>query len=274
MKKLLVFGLAVVLVLTMATMVMAKGSIYFDLAVSGSSTNTLDTPDLPWAVIGTNPELFGASIANMDFSGTMGFLIGGEYNFDRFKVVAEYNGYSFEHDKTTGTYQDAVPLVGGQPIDNPANSNLDYTAIVTMVKGGYRLIDKDQVRFDVVAGYLGLEAKGMEGAYKDANFTNDGPMLGFDAYYDFSEKYTLKFSYETVIDGSPDLKALDDMSPSAKSSDLTAWKIRGIYKLNEKWDISLAYSNLASKIRYTTALGKVKVDSEFSGFALGTIYNF
>lgn len=271
MKKILIFGSAIVLVLTMATMVMAEGSIYFDLAVSGSSTNTLNTPDLPLAVIGTNPELLGASTANMDFSGTMGFLIGGEYNFDRFKVVAEYNGYKFKNDNTTGTLQGAL---GGGPIDKPSNSDLDYKAIITLIKGGYRLIDKDQFRFDVVGGYLGLKIKGMEGAYKDANFINDGPMLGFDVYYDFSEKYTLKCSYETVIDGSPSLKALDDMSPSSKSSDLTAWRIRGIYKLNEKWDISLAYSNLESKIRYTTALGKVKVDSKFSGFALGTIYHF
>lgn len=271
MKTLAVLAMALVLVFSMAAVVMAEGNFYFDLGISGSSTNTMKLPNLDLGAIGTNPALLGATDSKMSYDGTSGYLIGGEYNFGRYKVVAEYTGNTFKNTGVTGTKQ---PAAGGGSINLPGNSDLNFTANVTLIKGGYRFLDNDRFKLDAVIGYLGLNVTGMSGNYTDANFSNGGPVVGLDGSYDVSEKFSISASYGATIGASSSMKAMDKMSPTSSESSLTAWRIKGLYMVNEKWGAYLSYSNLNSYLKYKFAIGEVTVDSVWSGWALGANYKF
>jgi hypothetical protein len=264
LKKLLVLLIVIMMIFIMSTVVMAEansGSVYLDLAVSGSSTDNIDTK---------GPLSLGN--AGLDFDGVSGYTVGGEYVLDSFKAVLEYSRDSFENTSFTSS-STLLPLV-------TPKSQLDYTAGITLAKVGYRVIHNDRFSLDAMAGYLGLDVTDIDYYGGDMNYTNHGPMAALDFSWN-SKKLEISGTYGTTFGASPSMKLLDsDMSGSLgtvtdKSSTLTAYRIKVLYMFWDNIGMSLSYAGLKSSLKYTYSHGeKVDTDADYSGIALGVTCKF
>jgi hypothetical protein len=265
LKKLLVLLIVIMMIFIMSTVVMAEansGSVYLDLAVGGSSKDSIDA---------NGPIPLSPKEYVLDFSGKSGYTIGGDYLFGSFKAVLEYSRDSFENTKfTTGAF-----LTGA------SKSQLDYTAGITLAKVGYRVIHNDQFSLDLMTGYLGLSVTDIDYNSGHMNYTNDGPMAALDFSWN-SKKLELSGTYGTTIGANPSMKMLDKDLPGMfgdtvadKSSTLTAYRIKVLYMFWDNVGLSFSYSGLKSSLKYTYSSGE-KVDdvADYSGAALGVTYKF
>jgi hypothetical protein len=265
LKKLWVVLVAFMMIFILSGVVMAEGnagSVYFDLAVSGSSKDSIDA---------NGPIPLSPKEYNLDFSGKSGYTIGGDYLFGSFKAVLEYSRDSFENTKFTN----------GAFLTGASKSKLDYTAGVTLAKVGYRVIHNDQFSLDLMTGYLGLSVSGIGYNNGHMNYTNDGPMAALDFSWN-SKKLELSGTYGTTIGATPSMKMLDNDLPGMfgdtvadKSSTLTAYRIKVLYMFWDNVGLSFSYAGVKSSLEYKYSSGeKVNDDADYSGIALGVTYKF
>jgi hypothetical protein len=255
MKKVFVLVVALCLVFLTTAIVAAEDNtwnVYFDLGVSGSSSNTENVP----------PLLSPPSKTVLDFKGTSGYLIGGEYEFGSFLVVAEYTSNSFQNSKVTGD---------GSVVSSDGMSKYDYSSSTTLIRGGYYFINNDKFKFNGLLGYMGLSVDN-KGTSQD--LTNGGPLVGLDATYNCSDKFSLNGSYCTTVGATSSIDALDTMNPDSKSSNLTTYRIKGLYKFTDSLGAYLSYSALTSSLKYSYAFGDIKDVASWNGWALGMDYKF
>jgi hypothetical protein len=256
MKTVFVLLVALCLIFSTVAIVAAadnSGNVYFDLGVSGSSSNNLE-------VVGVGKEV-------LDYNGTSGYLIGGEYDFGSYLVVAEYTSNSFQNSKAAGILATAPN----------GTSVFDYSSSTTLIRGGYYFINNDKVKFNGILGYMTLNVTNKDAASKPMDLTNGGPLVGLDATYNFFDKFSLNGSYAMTIGASDSMDYLDTKYPGAsKSSSLTTYRIKGLYTINDQWGAYMSYSSLTSSLRYkyTAPAPDINVDSTWSGFALGANYKF
>jgi opacity protein-like surface antigen len=186
-------------------------------------------------------EGFGAGkwdseLSSKDGDLDLGFAVGGEYNFDKFKVGLEY---------LSGTEENGKPTGGDQ----------DYRTYE--IKAGYRVFQNDQFNLDATLGYYNEK-------YKDVDRKIKGAILGADASYKINDKFALSGSVGFSVDGDIDAPGL---YYDGNDADILIGKIQGSYNFTDQIAGFLGYRYVSSDIDQS---GKIKNH----GATLGVSYNF
>ncbi len=168
-----------------------------------------------------------------------GAIVGGEYNFDKFKVGLEY---------LSGTQEDGKSI----------GRDLDYHSYE--LKFGYRLVQNDQFSLDGTLGYY-------QEKYKDnADTKIKGAILGVDANYKFNEKFALSGSLGFSVDGSIDAGGT---AYDGNDADILIGKIQGNYNFTDEISGFVGYRYVSSDVDYP---GDSTIKNH--GATVGVSYNF
>lgn len=183
-KVLLVFTLVSLMVFTLSFSALGAGQVYFDYIANGE-----------WD--------------DVDLSG---FVVGGEYKTDTFKVGLDY-------------------LIG------EINDEADYTQYV--LKGGYGINENIFITLSMFDGTAEYTAP----SYK-FSMSGTGFMLGADLSYDFSDKFTFEGSFGISIDGELEESetGYEDVTVDA---DFTILKLKLIYNVSDKIGVSFGYNTIS-----------------------------
>ncbi|NLW46217.1 MAG: outer membrane beta-barrel protein [Firmicutes bacterium] len=182
MKKVIIlFALVSLMVFALSISALGAGSVYFDYIVDGE----WEEADLT------------------------GFVIGGEYKTDTFKIGFDY-------------------LLG----EIESEIDLDYTQYI--LKGGYGINENIFITlswFDLTQEYIELEA------------TIDGLLLGADLSYDLSEQLTFEGSLGISVTGK-----FTETDEDSVDADFTALKLKLIYNVSDNIGVAIGYNNISIEV--------------------------
>lgn len=182
MKKVIIlFALVSLMVFALSISALGAGSVYFDYIVDGE----WEEADLT------------------------GFVIGGEYKTDTFKIGFDY-------------------LLG----EIESELDLDYTQYI--LKGGYGINENIFITlswFDLTQEYIELEA------------TIDGLLLGADLSYDLSEQLTFEGSLGISVTGK-----FTETDEDSVDADFTALKLKLIYNVSDNIGVAIGYNNISIEV--------------------------
>jgi opacity protein-like surface antigen len=179
MKKVIIlFALVSLMVFTLSISALGAGSVYLDYIVDG----------------------------NWEEADLTGFVIGGEYKTDTFKIGFDY-------------------LLG----EIESEIDTDYTQYI--LKGGYGINENIFITlswFDLTQENIFLEA------------TIDGLLLGVDLSYDLSEQLTFEGSLGISVTGKATVTDEDSVD-----ADFTALKLKLIYNVSDNIGVAIGYNNIS-----------------------------
>jgi hypothetical protein len=148
-----------------------------------------------------------------------------------------------------------------------ANSDLDAAGV--LLKGGYSLIDNDQIRIDVIGGFYDRALKIEDGTIDIASFYS--LIIGFDTTFKLNKNAWVDFSYCLGIDPQLQLQFYEhDFVTYYRVTDLDSISLLNLklnYLFTEEFGASLGYQS--EKIGITNYL-----DYTFSGLTIGAFYKF
>jgi hypothetical protein len=259
MKKIMVLLVLGCLLFGPATMASAETTIYLDVAGNGNYTAT--DKDYTYSADSTNEFKYDGDLS--------GFILGLESSFEKFKVGFEYgkigtNDYSM---KVNGTTDD--------------NYNFNNSFVVTEIKGGYRVIDQDMWKLDLIASILDINSDTeyeFLSATDKIKFNIGGSMLGADFVVNFSSKIMLRGTLATSLLGANYGDFYYSMGPGGSKGDtsLTEIKLKFNYFFNDNWAIAAGYrSYMFSNTDDEKELDyKLSADGSITILTIGAVYKF
>jgi hypothetical protein len=168
-----------------------------------------------------------------------GYILGGEYNFDKFKIGLEYLSATEEK----------------SPMSNSGSSDADYYSYE--VKFGYRVLQNDQFTLDAALSYYDQKYD------NNSDVEISGVVIGADASYKFTDKISLAGSIGFSVDGTAEVKGLSDMD-----TDILIGKIQGNYNFTD---------NIAGFVGYRYVSADIDSPGDKltnSGATVGVSYTF
>lgn len=259
MKKLMAFFILGCLLLGLANAAAAETTIYLDVLGSGSYNLT-----------DKNTGYTLNSTSKFKFEGEpSGFFLGSESSFDKLKVGFEYGRIA------TNNYK---MKVDGKTQD-------DYTfndsSVFAEVKGGYRVVDQQMWKLDLIAEVLDINTGGEEELNSDTvkvQYNMGGNMLGADFVIDFSNKIRLQGTLATSLLGSnySDFNSQIGVLSNNGDPSLTEIKLKFNYFLTDHFAVALGYRSYEfSSTDKEKDLGyKVDADGSIRMYTLGGAYKF
>jgi opacity protein-like surface antigen len=190
-----------------------------------------------------------------------GLLLGFESSLDKFKLAAEYGLWSTD---------EFSPKENGVKTGTKETEDL----IVSEVKGGYRVVDKNRFKLDLTMGVLNIIGKNtrkdMYGSLKiKKNII--GNMVGVDGTVNFSDKASLQGTVAYSLLGASVYETNNDSS-------LAEVKLKFNYAVTEHWGLGLGYrAYLFTGTDVDKSGGdteKQKYDGSIGSFTLGATYKF
>jgi hypothetical protein len=269
LKKLLTFIFLGCLVFGLAAAASAETAIYLDAVGSGSYNVTDKHTNYESGVI--------EAIHKYKFDGDLsGFILGSESSFAKFKIGLEYgkidtNDYKAKIDGVT---------LDGQKLNN------SFT--LAEVKWGYRVIDRERLKIDLIAAVLDLNSDDeMKVTAYNTTCTSKsnrgGNMLGADFVINFSKSASLQGTLATSLLGANYSDFYSDSSEANYGDDLSLMeiKLKFNYFITDKWAAALGYrlykfSGVWKDGDYDGAAlnSKLDADGSIEIFTVGAVYKF
>jgi opacity protein-like surface antigen len=219
------------------------------------------------ALLGNYHETEDMQTPSVKFDGNLsGVILGLESPVNnRFKFGLEYGQGSVNdiNSKSSGSWS------------NYTLKNYDLTLFEA--KGGYRVVDHDLFKLDVIISVLNIDYKtkyifNSSGNTLTQQSNIGGNMLGADLVCNFSDKASLQCTLASSLLGAyvANFQNRDAVDEAA----INEYKIKFNYFVAERWALTLGYRyyQFSGKTIYPTSVDKM--DGNLSGATIGVKYQF
>ncbi len=142
----------------------------------------------------------------------------------------------------------------------------DYT--LSEIKGGYRVIDLNSFKLDVIMSALNIDMKKPTDGFGPVSNLS-GNMFGADLVCNFSDKVSIQGTIASSLLGSY-------IYNGNYTDDLTAkeYKLKFNYFITDNWALTLGYRDYQFSGKFSDNVYKDKLDINLSGATIGVKYKF